>query len=179
QRPLAFDGPRYLDARRDAELDEDVAHVRLDRLLAEVERARDLAVRLAFGDECRDLELARRQRRAPAVARARRAARLRTRAELAQLAARLAACAPRAATVELGLGSAEHGDRLGAFARGGERAALHRARERGMEPGADPRSRLRRCPRDERRVEVASVGKQHRGAGAAGERARKPEPEPR
>ena len=60
--PLALDRPRDVDARRDAELVEDVADVRLDRLVAEEQRRRDLAVRQPIGDEAGDLELALRQR---------------------------------------------------------------------------------------------------------------------
>src|SRR5262249_16781054 len=46
----------------EAELVEDVCHVGLDRVFAEVERGRNLGVRLAAGDELEDLEFARRER---------------------------------------------------------------------------------------------------------------------
>ena len=111
------DGPRHLDAGGDAQLDEDVAHVRLDRLAAEEEGGRDLAVRLAVGRHGRDLELALRQRGDSALAGGRRPARLCARAELAQFAAHLVSDAHRAEDIELGLGLAQHGDRLCALAR--------------------------------------------------------------
>src|SRR6266542_2240884 len=111
--PIALDGPRHLDAGGNAELEEDVTHVRLDGLGAEEERRGDLAVRLAVGRHGRDLELAFRQRRDAAVARGRRPAWLDTRPQLAQLAAHLVAHADRAARVKLALGLAQHRDRLG------------------------------------------------------------------
>ena len=49
---------RHLDARRDAELVEQVAQVGLDRLRAQVQLGRDLRVRPAVDDQPRDLQLA-------------------------------------------------------------------------------------------------------------------------
>src|SRR5262249_53148677 len=54
----ALHGARELDARRDADLAEDVAQVRLDRLLAEEQLGGDLRIRLAVDDEPGELELA-------------------------------------------------------------------------------------------------------------------------
>src|SRR6266566_4247564 len=64
---------RQLGARADAELLEDVAQVRLDRVRAEEELRRDFFVRQSLRDEPRDRELARRElvsRRRDAPARA-------------------------------------------------------------------------------------------------------------
>src|SRR3954468_18485833 len=89
----ALDRAGDVDARRRAELGEDVAQVRLDGLLAEEQLRRDLPVGLAGGDERRDLALAPRQRVEAAAARAGRPSRLRPRAELPQLPPRLGAVA--------------------------------------------------------------------------------------
>ena len=61
--PVPFDGARHLDPRRGRELAEDVAQVRLHRLLAQEQRGGDLLVRAPVGDELGDLALARGQRR--------------------------------------------------------------------------------------------------------------------
>src|SRR3954451_10269676 len=47
--------PRELDARRDAELAEDVAQVEVDRARAQEELPGDVAIRPALGDELRDV----------------------------------------------------------------------------------------------------------------------------
>src|SRR5687767_725971 len=52
-------------ARRNVELREDVAHVPVDRLLAQEQLFRDRLVGLAAGDEAQHLELARRQTMRP------------------------------------------------------------------------------------------------------------------
>ena len=54
----ALDGARELDARRHAELAEDVAQVRLDGLEAEEQLGGDLGVRPAVDDQRGDLQLA-------------------------------------------------------------------------------------------------------------------------
>ena len=54
-----LDGPRDLDPRVGIELAEHVADVRLDRLRAQEQLARDLAVGLAVDDQPGDLELTR------------------------------------------------------------------------------------------------------------------------
>jgi hypothetical protein len=48
-----------LDARVDAQLGQDVAHVNAGRLAADEQRLGYLLVRSPFGDEAKDLELAR------------------------------------------------------------------------------------------------------------------------
>src|SRR5512145_1743843 len=53
---------RGLDATAELELPKDVLDVDLDRALGDVERARDLLVAGAAGDEGEDLALARRER---------------------------------------------------------------------------------------------------------------------
>ena len=60
-----LDGTCQLDACRDADLAEDVAQVRLDRLLAEEQLGGDLGIGFAVDDEPRDLELACGQRFEP------------------------------------------------------------------------------------------------------------------
>src|SRR5690348_4967730 len=90
---VALHDPRDLDARRRAELEEDVAHVRLDGLLRQEQRLRDLAVREPVGHEPGDLELALGE--AAQVRVAARAARLPAGAEPAQLAPRRVAPAQR------------------------------------------------------------------------------------
>ena len=109
--PVALDGARHLDARGRAELHEDVPQVRLHRLVAEEQLGGDLAVGLAVGHQAGDLELALGQRRHAGVPRRGRAALLRARAELAQLAPRGVALAHRAARVQLRLGLAQRRDR--------------------------------------------------------------------
>ena len=52
-----FDGACHFDAGGDTQLVEDVPHVRLHGLAAQVQRGRDLAIRLAVGRERGDLEL--------------------------------------------------------------------------------------------------------------------------
>ena len=54
----ALDHAGHLDARGDAELVEEVAQVRLDRLRAQIELGRDLGVRAPVDDQARDLQLA-------------------------------------------------------------------------------------------------------------------------
>src|SRR5215208_415035 len=110
--------------------------MRLDGLVAEEQGRRDLAVRHAVGYEACDLELALGQRAQPGVAGRCGTARLGARSELAQLAADLVARADGVEAVELTLGLPQHGDRLLALVRGGERAAVQAARERRLQPGA-------------------------------------------
>src|SRR6185295_13821336 len=55
---FALDRSRNVDPRADVELAEDVADVRLDRLLAEEQLAGNLAVGLAIDDQPGDLKLA-------------------------------------------------------------------------------------------------------------------------
>src|SRR4051812_38970831 len=57
----AFDGPCEVHARGDVGFPEDVAQVRLDRLLAEEQLRCDLGVRLSVDDQARDLQLTRGQ----------------------------------------------------------------------------------------------------------------------
>src|SRR4051812_31239816 len=82
--PVTLDRPGDLDPGGDGELEEDVAKVRLDGLAAEEQLACDLRVRLAVGDEHRDLELALGQRLDPALSGSRATACLGTRPEAAQ-----------------------------------------------------------------------------------------------
>ena len=67
--PAADRVAHELHAVAHAELAEDVGAVRLDRLLRELQRLRDLPVGVGLGDQLDDLELARGERRRPASSR--------------------------------------------------------------------------------------------------------------
>src|SRR4051812_46356879 len=114
--------PRDLDPRGDAELVEDVAQVRLDRLRAEEELARDLGVRPPVDHQAGDLELAGGQRAdAVAVAPDRPRAALDALPEAAQLLLGLGAVARGSVGVERGCRTAQLGRRAVALARQAQR----------------------------------------------------------
>ena len=125
-----LNGTRQLDTRRQAELAEHVAQVRLHRLLAEEQLGGDLGIRLAVDDQSRDLEFARGERRQAVTGRVMTAPpAMVTSAESPQLPLCLVAVPEGAARVEhLGRG----GEVLG----GTVVLACRRERAAGEDPGA-------------------------------------------
>src|SRR6266540_2465151 len=129
-------------ARVHAELLEDPRYVPVDGAHAQEQLVRDLAVRLARGDELDDLELAARQPGERRIVNSLSSRATHDTAELAKLAGGLVAVAKRAAGGELLVGELELPDRPLLFARHGQRPAGENAAASRL----DDRARLVGCP---------------------------------
>jgi hypothetical protein len=135
-------------ARVHAELLEDPRYVPVDGSRAQEQLVRDLAVRLAGGDELDDLELAARQPGEGRIVNSPSSRATHDTAELAKLAGGLVAVAKCATSEELLVGELELPDRPIVLARHGQRPAGEDAAAGRL----DDRARLFGCPdRRERR----------------------------
>ena len=132
-----------LDARRDADLAEDVAQMRLDGLLAEEQFRCDLKVVFAVEDEPCHLELALGQRvDARPVTRACARAPMGAVAELPELSLGTVAVPERAARIECRRSAPKLLHGLAALTGVGERSARKRARERALDGRSGVVSRI-------------------------------------